>query len=134
MAKLDRGDLLELYSAADVYVSVPSTDGTAVSVLEAMASGVAVVATDAPGIDPTILISGESAVLVPVRDAEALASAVADLAADPTRQHRLAERAREIVRHSADFDRELDRAVLLYEEVLAATGVSASPGDGDRRA
>jgi glycosyltransferase involved in cell wall biosynthesis len=134
VGELERDDLLELYSAADVYVSIPSTDGMAVSVLEAMAAGVAVVATDAPGIDPTILIDGESALLVPVRDADALGSAVADLAADPTRQHRLVERAREIVRHSADFDRELDRAVLLYEEVLAATGVSASPGDGDRRA
>jgi glycosyltransferase involved in cell wall biosynthesis len=134
VGELERDDLLELQAAADVYVSIPSTDGTAVSVLEAMAAGVAVVASDAPGIDPTILIDGESAVLVPVGDADALASAVADLAADPTRHHRLVERAREIVRYSADLDRELDRAVLLYEELLAATGVSASSGDVYRRA
>jgi glycosyltransferase involved in cell wall biosynthesis len=120
LGELDRGDLLELYAAADVYVSVPSTDGTAVSVLEAMAAGVAVVATDAPGIDPTILSGGDSAVLVPVRDAGSLATAVAELGVDPARRQRLAERALYVVRRHADFNRELDRAVHLYEELLAA--------------
>lgn len=125
ISELDRGDLLELYAMADVYLSVPSTDGTAVSVLEAMAAGVAVIATDAPGIDPTIL-SGDSALLVPVRDVDALAGAVAKLFAEPQLRRRLAERAQEVVRRHADFDRELDRAVSLYDELLANAGTRRS--------
>ena len=121
VGELDRGDLLELYAMADIYVSVPSTDGTAVSVLEAMAAGVAVIATDAPGIDPTILNS-KSALLVPVRDVDALAGAVAKLFDEPAARRRLTERAQEVVRRHADFDRELDRAVSLYEQLLAETG------------
>jgi glycosyltransferase involved in cell wall biosynthesis len=120
VGELDSGELAELYSAADVYVSVPTTDGTAVSVFEAMAAGVAVVATDAPGIDPAILADEQSALLVPVRDPDALATAVADLGMDPARKRRLAERAFEIVRRDGDFNRELDRAVRLYEDLLEA--------------
>lgn len=119
IGELERGELLELYAMADVYVSVPSTDGTAVSVLEAMAAGVAVVATDAPGIDRAILSSGESALLVPVGDADALAAAVAKVFVEPVLRCRLVERAQEIVRRDADFNRELDRAVALYEGLVA---------------
>lgn len=124
VGELEHEDLIELYTAADVYVSVPSTDGTAVSVFEAMAAGVAVVATDAPGIDPEILRDGESALLVPVRDAVALADAVARLGVDQALRRRLAERGREVVRLYANFDTELDRAVSLYEELLARGGGS----------
>jgi glycosyltransferase involved in cell wall biosynthesis len=124
VGELDRSELLELYGAADVYLSVPETDGTAVSVLEAMAAGVAVVATDAPGIDPEILRSDETALLVPA-EGEALASAVVSLALDDARRQRLVARAREVVRVHGDFDRELDRAVGIYERLVAEKRASA---------
>lgn len=120
IGELDRRQLLELYTAADVYVSVPTTDGTAVSVFEAMAAGVPVVATDVPGIDSAILRRDETALLVPQRDPESLASEIAALGQDAPRRRNLAERGREVVRVHGDFDRELDRAVLLYEELVAA--------------
>ena len=81
VGELEPDELLGLHAAADVYLSVPSRDGTAVSVLEAMAAGVPIVATDAPGIDPVILRDEETALLVPPRDSAALASAVVALAA-----------------------------------------------------
>ncbi|MDP9225062.1 MAG: glycosyltransferase, partial [Actinomycetota bacterium] len=82
VGELDREELLELTAAADLYVSIPATDGTAVSVLEAMAAGVAIVATDAPGIDPAILRGDETALLVPTRNPESLAAAVVALGLD----------------------------------------------------
>ncbi len=120
IAELDRGELLELYAAADVYVSVPEADGTAVSVFEAMAAGVAVVASDAPGIDPEIMRPEETVLLVPARDADALATAVVSLAVDADRRRGLIERGREIVGLHGNFDRELDRAVQLYEKLVAS--------------
>jgi glycosyltransferase involved in cell wall biosynthesis len=120
VGELDREDLLELHAEADVYISVPETDGTAVSVLEAMAAGVAVVASEAPGIDPAILRHDETALLVPTRDPDSLASAVVALATDAARRKSLIERAREVVREHGNFDRELDRAVRLYEELVAS--------------
>jgi glycosyltransferase involved in cell wall biosynthesis len=125
VGELDRDELLGLYAAADLYLSVPNTDGTAVSVLEAMAAGVPVVATDAPGIDPLILRHEESALLVPVRNAEALAAASVRLARDPELNSKLTKDALETVRLYGDFGRELDKAVLLYEELLTARKHSA---------
>jgi glycosyltransferase involved in cell wall biosynthesis len=118
VGELDRSELLDLYAAADVYLSVPTTDGTAVSVLEAMAAGVAVVATNAPGIDPTILRHGESAQLVPVHDHGALATAVVTLGTRVAQRKRQVACAKDIVRRHADFNRELDRAVYLYGNLL----------------
>jgi glycosyltransferase involved in cell wall biosynthesis len=119
VGELEPEELLELHAAANVYLSVPSRDGTAVSVLEAMAAGVAIVATDAPGIDPEILRAEETALLVPPGDSAALASAVVALGRDGELRARLVRQAAEIVRLHGDFDRELDGAVELYEELVA---------------
>src|SRR5438477_59365 len=80
-----------------------TTDGTAVSVLEAMAAGVPVVASDVPGIDPVILRHRETAILVPPRDPEALAQAVTELSTDVQCRRRITEQALEVVRQYADF-------------------------------
>jgi glycosyltransferase involved in cell wall biosynthesis len=127
VGELDHAELLELHAAADVFVSVPTTDGTAVSVLEAMSAGVAIVATDAPGIDPTIL-QDETALLVPVRDSDALASAVLTLALHSEVRQSLVDHAHDVVRLHGDFERELDRAVALYEELVARTAGSRMSG------
>jgi len=123
VGELGREELLDLYAAADVYVSVPKTDGTAVSVLEAMVAGAAVVASDAPGIDPEILRHGDTALLVGVGDVDALAEAIASVGADDARRRTLVERARRVVREHGDFERELDRAVLLYEALVSGKQV-----------
>jgi glycosyltransferase involved in cell wall biosynthesis len=120
VGELDHDELVALYAAADVYVSVPDSDATAVSVFEAMAAGVAVVASDAPGTDPAILRQRETALLVRPGDPEALASAVVALGVDADLRRDVTERAREIVTRHGDFERELDRAVLLYEQLVAA--------------
>jgi glycosyltransferase involved in cell wall biosynthesis len=117
VGELQRSELLDLHASADVYLSVPSRDGTAVSVLEAMAAGVALVATDAVGIDPLILRRDETALLVPPRDVRALSDAIVGLNR-PERRDALAVRAREVVRRYGDFDRELDRAVEIYERLV----------------
>jgi glycosyltransferase involved in cell wall biosynthesis len=118
IGELERDELLELHAAADVFLSVPDTDGTAVSVFEAMAAGVAVVASDVPGIDPEILRRDETALLVPRRDPAALAAAVVALGTDRERRRGLVEAAKSIVDRYGNFDRELDRAVALYAELL----------------
>src|SRR5205823_14170614 len=120
VGEIEREELLELYRTADIYVSVPSSDGTAVSVLEAMMAGVPVVATDAPGIDPAILRDEQTALLVPSRDAESLAAAILRLGTDRERRQQITATACAVAHRLGNFEAELDRAVSLYEQLVAA--------------
>ncbi len=85
-----RDDVAELYRAADLYVCASRFEPLGNVVLEAWAYGVPVVAASAAG--PVELIAdGDSGLLVPVDDADALGAAIARLAADRALAARLAE-------------------------------------------
>jgi colanic acid/amylovoran biosynthesis glycosyltransferase len=97
--QLSRAELARSYARAEIAVvpSVPAAsgdqDGLPVTLLEAMALGCAVVASEIPGIDAAV-VHGESGVLVPPGDAQALADAVEALLADPDRRAKLGAAAR----------------------------------------
>jgi len=75
-------DLLpELYRHADVLINPSLYEGMSNTVLEAMASGLPVVASDVPG-NQAVVISGETGVLFPLRDPNAFGSALTRLATD----------------------------------------------------
>lgn len=96
-------------------------EGIPVALMEAMAAGVPVISTRLSGI-PELVRDGEGGLLVPERDPEALAAAMARLAADPALAARLAAGARAIV--AEDFDRARNVAAL---DALLSDGASASP-------
>lgn len=87
-----RTDLPDILAAADVLVRPSLTEGMPLSLLEAMAAGVPVVASDIPG-NRSLVRDGETGVLVPPGDADALARAVHGLVRDPARAAGLASRA-----------------------------------------
>lgn len=82
-----------LLREADSFVMPSRSEGMPMALLEAMAYGMAVVATDAGGI-PEVVEAGETGLLAPREDAEALAGGIACLAADPALRHRLSAAAR----------------------------------------
>ena len=98
VGELDRPDLLALYKAADVFVSVPSSDATSVSVMEAMAAEVPVIASRTDGIDPSVLSHDVSALLVEPGDVTPLADAISQLHGSPASRRSLAAEALERVR------------------------------------
>ena len=88
-----RGYMQDVRSAiaeARVYVLPSYREGTPRSVLEAMAMGRPIITTDAPGCRETVR-DGESGLLVPVRDAKALAAAMRRLIEDPERTTAMGE-------------------------------------------
>lgn len=91
---LPRSYVALAYAQAEVAVvpSVPAAtgdqDGLPVSLLEAMAAGCAVVASDLAGIDAAV-VDGESGLLVPPGDADRLARTLAGLLDDPERRAKL---------------------------------------------
>jgi glycosyltransferase involved in cell wall biosynthesis len=79
--------------ALDVLVNASVAEPFGLSVLEAQATGVAVVGTRAGGI-PDFVFDGDNGLLVPSGDAEALAKALDRLVTDPELRARIAERGR----------------------------------------
>ena len=74
-------DVRPALAEASVYVLPSYREGTPRTVLEAMAMGRAVITADAPGCRETVR-DGETGLLVPVRDADAVAAAMRRLAGD----------------------------------------------------
>jgi len=104
-------------AALDVFVLSSYLEGLGTSVLDAQAAGVPVVATRVGGV-PEMIVDGESGWLVPPRDPEALAAAVADALARPEEARRRAERARQTVRRFS-LDATVEGTLAVYREVLA---------------
>ena len=77
-----------LYRAADVYLNAPDIDNMPGSILEAFASGLPVVTTDAGGI-PYIVRHGETGLIVPRGDHAGMAAAALRLLVDPSLAERL---------------------------------------------
>lgn len=120
-------DLPRHYAAADVVVLPSVTRGEAFGVvlLEAMASGKPVIASDLPGVRTVVRAAG-GGLLAPPGDAPALARAIAVLAADPRRRTELGRAGRQaVVAHYAwpTIGRRLEA---IYRAVLVARG--APPG------
>ena len=113
----DQEDLALYYAAADV-CAVPSlTESFGLVALEAMACGTPVVGTRVGGLQ-TVITDGESGLLVPAGDYEALAEAIARVLTDARLRMHLAHGARDRAEHFT-WRRVGDRMVELYERVLA---------------
>lgn len=87
-------EMWRYYADADIYLQTPDIDNMPTSVLEAFASGCAVVSTSAGGV-PTILTDGVHGYLVPCDDARAAADRVIRLIDNPELARQLATQARE---------------------------------------
>jgi glycosyltransferase involved in cell wall biosynthesis len=85
------GDLPGLYAAAEAFASPSSYEGFGLSVAEAMAAGLPVVAGDGSSVPEVV---GEAGLLVPPGDGEALAAALGRLLGDPAERRRLGAAAR----------------------------------------
>ena len=92
-----------LFVAPFIETDYGDKDGIPTSLLEAMASGLPVVATDAGSICE-VIDDGHDGVLVPQRDSKALASTIADLIASPQRRRCLGENAATKIRAKFDVD------------------------------
>jgi glycosyltransferase involved in cell wall biosynthesis len=113
-----RRELRPFFAAADLAVLSSDNEGTPVSLIEAAAAGLPAVATDVGGVSE--VVTADTGTLVPPGDAEALARAMATMAADPERRRSAgsAARARALSRYGAQ--RLIADVDALYRELLAA--------------
>lgn len=118
-------DVASLLRQTDVFAFPSLMEAFPNAVLEAMAAGVAIAASDAGGI-PEAVAHGETGLLVPPGDSAALAGAILDLLARPELRTRLGESAREAVRSRFSFDRMTTEFQSLYLSLLASRARSAA--------
>jgi glycosyltransferase involved in cell wall biosynthesis len=116
--------LPELYASADAFVFASLTETLGLVVLEAMASGLPVIATPAGGVADH-LRNGENGLAFPANDVDAMAHAMVRLAMDAKLRAELARGARRSA-EALDWEGELDRLGASYREVCLAHANSAT--------
>ncbi|NYT86895.1 glycosyltransferase [Pusillimonas harenae] len=112
----ERRDVARLYQQAHIVVLPSYREGLPKSLVEAAACGRAVVTTDVPGCRDAIT-PGVTGLLVPVRDAQALADAVVSLAHDHVRRRDMGRAGRELAEREFDIRQIAQKHVSLYTEL-----------------
>jgi glycosyltransferase involved in cell wall biosynthesis len=113
-----REDVPGVLAAADVVVDASWTGlGITGSIREALASERAVVATRLAGM-PELVVDGETGLLVPPRDPEAIAAAILRLRADPTWRQQLARAGRKRVEADFSLDTKVEATERLYRRLV----------------
>jgi glycosyltransferase involved in cell wall biosynthesis len=110
-------DVRPFYAMADVFVLPSHSEGSPNVLLEAMDANLPIVATAVGGI-PEMVTSGETALLTPARDVEALSASLLRMLADRPLRLRLADAARAVLlRHSPE--RYFQNLAAVFRDVAA---------------
>lgn len=107
--------------ASDVFISVPSVDATAVSLLEAMACGSAVIVSALPSALEWVQ-DGTSGLIVPARDEEALARAMRRFADDRELRRVCGEGALDVARQHAGFETNMELVDRIFTRLATGQG------------
>ncbi len=114
----ERSDVAALYAASHIAVLPSYREGLPKSLIEAAACARAVVTTDVPGCRDAIE-PGETGLLVPVRDVQALADAIARLAEDPALRQSMGAAGRALAEREFNIDRVARIHVEIYDALSA---------------
>jgi len=111
-----RADILSFIRSFDIFVMSSLFEGLGTSLLDAMAYSKPTVASDTGGI-PEVVAHGETGLLVPPRDAKALASAISSLLKDPERRERMGRAGLERVKRLFTAEEMVDKTVEVYRNL-----------------
>jgi L-malate glycosyltransferase len=112
---ISHDEMADYHRLADVTISIPSTDGTPMTVLESMACGTPVVVSDIPDYDRNYIDPGVTVLAAKHDDATALASALLKILQDPETAARLAAEAKQRVEETGSYEAQMSHMDRLYK-------------------
>ena len=121
-----RENMPEVYASLDILVSASRQEGFPITLLEAMASALPILATSV-GEVPSLIHPGETGLLVPPNDVDALVSGLRTLIADASLRCQLGANARRLVQSEFSASRMTALYRRVYTDVLHASSPSRSP-------
>ncbi len=119
-----REDVPCLMKTADLFVLASHWEGMPNVVLEAMAAGLPVLSTQVEGV-AELVEAGNTGVVVPIGDPQAICLAIQSLLNDPNHARTMAQRAFHKVSHEYAWDRVADAYAALYRNLIS----QRSPGE-----
>jgi len=111
-----RADILSVHKAFDLFVMSSITEGLGTSILDAMACGKPVVATNVGGI-PEVVVDGGTGLLVPPRDPAAMADAIVKLLATRALREEMGAAGLERVRSHFSAEAMVQKTLRVYQRV-----------------
>ncbi len=121
-----RPDPENVYAAIDVYVCTSDTEGFSNTILEAMACGKPVIATDVGGNSEAVM-DGQTGLIVPRRSPDAIASAAGTLLQSPERRRSMGNLGRKRIEERFSVKTMVAAHEELYAQVLARPGKMLPP-------
>jgi glycosyltransferase involved in cell wall biosynthesis len=110
----------EFLAAADFFVHVPHYEGLGVAVIEALAAGLPIIASQVGGI-PELIEEGKTGILVPPQDVESLSRSLLHLLENLSLAHQLGKAGQTFARKYLDVSTMAQANESLYLELLADT-------------
>lgn len=124
----DRNDVPALMQLMDIFILPSLAEGISNTLLEAMASGLPVIATSVGG-NVELIEEGVNGRLVPVNNVVAMADAVAELVDDPALRQSMGEKGLALVRTTFNWERTVADYLAVYDTLL---GVDSAPLNSNR--
>ena len=110
-------DMSELLAALDIFVSASHSESFGLAILEAMTNETAIVATETEGAKE-LLQTGETAMIVPIKNALEIAKAVESLLKDGKKSETFGKNARIFAQKNFSLEKMIERTSDLYREIL----------------
>ncbi|WP_307506093.1 glycosyltransferase [Clavibacter sp. B3I6] len=126
--RVSQADMPAVMRTADVVVCAPWYEPFGIVPLEAMASGVPVVASAVGGLTDSV-VDGVTGILVPPRDPAAIADALEALHADPARRRRLGRAGRDRMEHGYSWSTVAARTADAYRSAIQDAALDDLPAD-----
>lgn len=128
-----RDDVAEVMRGLDCFVLPSRAEGISNTILEAMASGLSIIATDVGG-NGELLEDGVTGQLVPAQNVEAMAQALLAEFADPVAARNRGQAALTVARRDFGLDRMVAAYAQLYDSQMAKASPHGAPGSLPHRA